>query len=79
MRGDYFGYDGPCPPWNAEIAHRYVFTLYAVDTPRLEVEGRFNKEAVLAAIAGVPGRVLGQASITGLYALNPALRNSSAR
>ena len=31
MGGDYFGYDGPCPPWNDEIPHHYVFTLYALD------------------------------------------------
>jgi hypothetical protein len=32
MAGDYFGYDGPCPPWNDEIPHRYVFTLFALST-----------------------------------------------
>ena len=31
MRGDYHGYDGPCPPWNDEIIHHYVFTVYALD------------------------------------------------
>ena len=31
MAGDYHGYDGPCPPWNDEIPHRYVFTVYALD------------------------------------------------
>src|SRR4051812_8249231 len=31
MAGDYFGYDGPCPPWNDTIPHHYVFTLYALD------------------------------------------------
>ena len=36
MFGDYYGYDGPCPPWNDELVHRYVFTLYALDVPRLE-------------------------------------------
>ena len=71
MRGDYYGYDGPCPPWNDEIPHRYVFTLYALEAPRLDVEGRFDKDAALAAIKRT--RVLGEASITGLYALNPNL------
>lgn len=23
MAGDYFGYDGPCPPWNDERLHHY--------------------------------------------------------
>jgi Raf kinase inhibitor-like YbhB/YbcL family protein len=68
MRGDYFGYDGPCPPWNDERPHRYVFTLYALDIPRLPVEGAFDKRAVLAAIHG---HILAEASITGLYSLNP--------
>ena len=73
MMGNYFGYDGPCPPWNDEIPHRYVFTLYAIDTPRLAVEGHFTKEQTLQAMKG---HVLGEASITGLYALNPALRRA---
>lgn len=68
MRGNYFGYDGPCPPWNDERPHRYVFTLYALDIPRLPVEGTFDKYAVVAAMRG---HVLAEASITGLYALNP--------
>lgn len=76
MVGDYFGYDGPCPPWNDEIPHRYVFTLYALNTPRLDIEGHFTKETVLQAMRRVPGRILGQASVTGLYALNPDLRHS---
>jgi Raf kinase inhibitor-like YbhB/YbcL family protein len=71
MRGDYFGYDGPCPPWNDERPHRYVFTLYALDMPRLAVEGAFDKHAALAAMRG---HVLGEASLTGLYALNPDIR-----
>ena len=43
MAGNYFGYDGPCPPWNDEIPHRYVFTLYALDVPRLDVGGRVHR------------------------------------
>ena len=71
MAGDYFGYDGPCPPWNDEIAHRYVFTVYALDVPRLAVEGRFGGADVRKA---VEGHVLAQASITGRYALNPEVK-----
>ncbi len=33
MSGEYYGYDGPCPPWNDERLHRYVFTVYALDVP----------------------------------------------
>ena len=70
MKGDYFGYDGPCPPWNDAIEHRYVFTLYALDVQRLPVEGTFTGKDVLDAL---DGHVLGQARITGRYHLNPAL------
>ena len=68
MGGTYLGYDGPCPPWNDSIVHRYVFTLYATDLATCPVEGDFSATDVLAAIEG---HVLEQASITGLYRLNP--------
>jgi Raf kinase inhibitor-like YbhB/YbcL family protein len=70
MGGKYFGYDGPCPPWNDTIPHRYVFTLYAIDLPRCPVEGEFRAPDVLAAIEG---HVLDTASITGLYSMNPTV------
>ncbi len=70
MAGKYFGYDGPCPPWNDSIVHHYVFTLYALDVERCPVEGEFTGQDVLAAIAG---HVLDQASFTVTYSLNPAI------
>jgi Raf kinase inhibitor-like YbhB/YbcL family protein len=71
MAGNYFGYDGPCPPWNDTIAHHYVFTLYALDVPRCPVSGIFKGSDVKHAIKG---HVLGQASITGVYSLNPDVK-----
>jgi len=71
MAGDYYGYDGPCPPWNDELAHRYVFTVYALDVERLPVEGAFRGPDVRQAIQR---HVLAQASITGRYTLNPGVR-----
>jgi Raf kinase inhibitor-like YbhB/YbcL family protein len=71
MAGNYFGYDGPCPPWNDELPHRYVFTLYALDVPRLDVSGAFTGAQVKAAMAG---HVLDQAAATGRYTLNPSVR-----
>ena len=70
MAGNYFGYDGPCPPWNDTIVHHYSFTLYALDLERCPVEGEFTGPEVLAAIAG---HVLDQASLTATYSLNLAV------
>ena len=71
MCGDYYGYDGPCPPWNDELRHRYVFTVFALDCERLPVEGKFTGEQVREAMQG---HILGQASLTGVYTLNPAVK-----
>ena len=70
MNGDYFGYDGPCPPWNDALVHRYVFTVHALDVAELGVSGRFTGAQASAALQG---HVLAQASITGTYTLNPRL------
>lgn len=74
MNGDYFGYDGPCPPWNDAIVHRYIFTVYALDIAELPFEGKFTGGDVISAIQG---HVLAQASITGMYTLNPRLVGKS--
>ena len=71
MAGNYFGYDGPCPPWNDELPHRYVFTLYALDVSRLGISGIFKGPDVRTAMAG---HILAEASISGRYTLNPAVR-----
>lgn len=70
MKGDYYGYDGPCPPWNDELVHRYVFTLYALDVERCPLEGNFTGPQVLEIIRP---HVLAQDSLIGTYTLNPAL------
>ena len=72
MEGDYFGYDGPCPPWNDSIVHHYVFTLYAVDVEQLEVDGELTGEKVVAALKG---HVLAEATLTGTYSLNPKVKS----
>ncbi|NIF82523.1 YbhB/YbcL family Raf kinase inhibitor-like protein [Comamonas sp. Tr-654] len=71
MKGNYFGYDGPCPPWNDTRIHHYVFTVYALATLTLEVTGPLTGANVRAALASA--KVLGQASLTGVYSLNPAV------
>lgn len=70
MAGDYYGYDGPCPPWNDERLHHYVFTLYALDVDKCPLDGRFGGAEVRKAIAD---HVLAEASLTGTYTLNPAV------
>lgn len=69
MAGEYFGYDGPCPPFNDSIVHHYRFTAYALDVDRVSVDGKFTAADVLAAI---DGHVLGQATIVGKYKINQA-------
>lgn len=70
MRGDYGGYDGPCPPWNDEILHHYHFTVYALDVASLGLGDKFGAPEALAAMAG---HVLAQGARVGSYTLNPAL------
>ncbi len=71
MSGQYFGYDGPCPPWNDTIPHHYVFTLYALDVARLDLQGTFDGAAARKAMQG---HILGEASLTGRYTLNPDVK-----
>jgi Raf kinase inhibitor-like YbhB/YbcL family protein len=71
MAGQYHGYDGPCPPWNDERVHHYVFTLYALDVARLPLGSSFTGPDARKAMSG---HVLAQATLTGIYALNPSVR-----
>ena len=71
MAGDYFGYDGPCPPWNDTIPHHYIFTLFALDVEKCPVQRKFTVAEVLKAIKS---HVLGSAKLTGLYSLNPSVK-----
>lgn len=68
MAGQYFGYDGPCPPWNDSIVHHYHFTLYALDVEEAPVEGTFTGDEVREAI---DDHILDETSVTGLYSMNP--------
>lgn len=71
MSGDYYGYDGPCPPWNDDLMHHYHFRVYALDVPTLGLAGKFTAAAARSAMQG---HVLAEAAITGTYTLNAALR-----
>jgi Raf kinase inhibitor-like YbhB/YbcL family protein len=70
MSGDYHGYDGPCPPWNDEILHHYIFTVYALDIDKLPLTGKFGGPEVKSAMQG---HILAEAKIIGTYTLNPTL------
>lgn len=74
MAGVYCGYDGPCPPWNDAIVHRYIFRIYALDVAHLAVHGQFTGAQARAAMAG---HVLDQAEIMGTYSLNPDLARAA--
>ncbi len=70
MQGNYFGYDGPCPPWNDELVHHYRFKLFACDFDICPVEGAFTGQNVFQTIEG---HVIAETELVGLYSLNPDL------
>jgi len=67
MGGDYFGYDGPYPPFNDLRTHRYFFRLFALDVEKPDVPERFTAAQMLHA---TQGHVLGEALVHGTYSLN---------
>jgi Raf kinase inhibitor-like YbhB/YbcL family protein len=71
MSGTYRGYDGPCPPWNDLLAHRYHFTVYALSSDHAPLPEDFKASDVLAAIKP---QILAEAQLTGTYSLNPKLK-----
>lgn len=70
MVGTYFGYDGPCPPWNDELLHHYHYEVFALNVESLGLSGEFDGEAVRKAMKG---HVLDSARVVGHYTLNPEL------
>lgn len=70
LKGTYYGYDGPCSPWNDEDTHHYHFTVYALSVPSLGLSGDFSAESVVAAMKG---KVLAQGQLLGVYSTNPAV------
>ena len=71
MGGDYLGYDGPCPPFNDALLHRYFFRLFALDVDRLDLSEGFSAGELLRAMHG---HVLAEASLFGSYSLNPDVK-----
>jgi Raf kinase inhibitor-like YbhB/YbcL family protein len=70
MAGEYFGYDGPCPPFNDSVVHHYHFHLYALDTGHLKLPPVFDWKQLQDA---VKNHTLDKIEMVGTYTLNPAL------
>jgi Raf kinase inhibitor-like YbhB/YbcL family protein len=70
LGGTWHGYDGPAPPWNDSIRHRYEFRVYAVDVEELGLPPGFSREELEEAM---DGHVLDSASLTITHATNPRL------
>ena len=64
------GYDGPCPPWNDELWHRYYFIIHAFDVPSLRLEAGFNFADVEKAMKG---HILAKAEAMSVYTTNQIL------
>lgn len=56
------GYGAPCPP--SGPPHHYVFTLYALSTPKLGLAAGASQAGLIEAMQG---KILGQATLVGLY------------
>jgi Raf kinase inhibitor-like YbhB/YbcL family protein len=70
LKGQYYGYDGPCSPWNDENTHHYHFMVYALSVESLGLSGGFDGAAATAALEG---KVLAKGELLGLYSTNPAV------
>lgn len=70
MKGNYGGFDGPCPPWNDLRLHHYHFAVYALDLAELKLPELFGGAE---AVAAMKGHILASGAVVGTYTLNPAL------
>jgi Raf kinase inhibitor-like YbhB/YbcL family protein len=69
LKGNYHGYDGPCPPWNDEVSHHYHFTVYALSVKSLGLPAEFDGPA---AVDAMKDKILAQGVLNTLYSTNPA-------
>jgi Raf kinase inhibitor-like YbhB/YbcL family protein len=69
MKGSYYGYDGPCPPWNDEVVHEYHFTVYALSVSSLGLPKDFDGPAAQDAMKD---KILAQGELLANYTQNPA-------
>jgi phosphatidylethanolamine-binding protein (PEBP) family uncharacterized protein len=59
-----FGYGGPNPPPTTGV-HKYIFTIYALNTASITVKKNFISEAKLKKL--LRGKILAEASWSGKY------------
>ncbi len=71
MKGHYYGYDGPAPPWNDARVHGYQFLILALNVETTGMHGSFDGTKAMTALHS---HILGSASHVGLYAINPNAR-----
>ncbi|HEX3709853.1 MAG TPA: YbhB/YbcL family Raf kinase inhibitor-like protein [Pseudolabrys sp.] len=69
MKGKYYGYDGPCPPWNDDNAHHYHFYVYALSVKSLDLPADFDGPAAEAAMKG---KILAEGKFDAVFVTNPA-------
>jgi len=69
MKGNYYGYDGPCPPWNDENLHHYHFSVYALSVKSLGLPKDFDAAAAKEAMKG---KILAEGELLAVYTQNPA-------
>jgi Raf kinase inhibitor-like YbhB/YbcL family protein len=67
LAGPRGGYDGPCPPHNDVVPHRYVTRVYALDVATLGLNGLFFGEDALKAMQG---HVLATGEAGAVYSAN---------
>jgi len=70
LKGNYYGYDGPCPPWNDENLHHYHFIVYALSVESLGLPEGFD---AAAAVEAMKGKILAEGKFETIYTTNPAL------
>jgi len=68
LAGTRGGYDGPCPPHNDVMPHRYVTTVYALDVTTLGLSGVFFGEDAQRAMQG---HILASGTAEASYAYAP--------
>ena len=68
MKGQYYGYDGPCPAWNDEVLHHLHFTVYALGVSSLNLPAGFDGPAAMEAMKD---KILAQGEVLGRYTQNP--------